>query len=286
MPEPVKPQSTSAPAGVPVRRASDALRPASDAPEAAEHEVWYRALRVGARPVAEIARIVPLDVIFAWHAQRRISEVEFAALMAAQDIQEVVISELAPTRSAEVDETRKHHAVLVSALRSRLAALDQVAVKDSVVEDDLRTVFDAAQPLPDGIGIVMRFASPVTPPEGSGPLPPPLTPLTIQCRAYVASAGIRSAVKCEAVFTSPALPGEFYCRIILPLPIVKGGRRRLFVAVLDNETRQPINLPPEVAELFQEKFILELKVLRKPAQESAGGLGDLVKGTFGRLLGR
>jgi hypothetical protein len=205
--------------------------------------------------------------------------------MSAQDVQEVVITDLAPARSSEVDEAQKRAAILISAFRSRLSSLDDVVVKDTVGIDDLQAVLDATQPLPDGVGIHMLFTSPAIAPEGSNPLPPPLTPLNVQCRAYVASASIHSAVKCEAVFSSPALAAEFYCRIVLPLPVVKGGRRRLFVCVLDNETRQPINLPPLVAELFQEKFIQELKVLRKPAPES-GGLGGLVKGTFGRLLGR
>lgn len=273
------------PTDAPHRRVGDGAAPV--APVAADDpEAWYQALRSGARPAAEIAHRVPLDVIFAWYSQRRLSETEFADLMAAHDVQEVRITDLA-TAAAVEDAEKERAAALAAAFKSRLAALDLSAKQDSVSEDDLRAVLDASQPLPEGVGIRLVFVSPATPPEGANPLPEAGARLIVSLRAYGASASIRSAVKCEALLACPALPGEVYCRVVLPLPVIRGGRRRLFVSVLDNETRQPLKLPPPVAELFQEKYIEELLVLRASSTEAGGrGLGDLVRGTLGRLLGR
>jgi hypothetical protein len=269
----------------PARRASDATTPGGPVSAIDDAEAWYRDLRSGARTIAEISTLAPLDVIFGWHAQRKVSEEEFAALMAAQEVHEVVVTDIAASKNAELDAEQKRNAALVSAFKARLGQLDQSTPQIEAGEADMSAVLQATQPLPDGVGLRVVFASPPAPPEGAGPLPPPGTTLTLLCRAYVGSASIRSAVKCEAVFASPALPGEFYCRIVVPLPVMKGGRRRLSVSVLDNETRHPVKLPPEIGELFQEKYIQELHVLRKPAPE-AGGLGGLVKGTLGRFLGR
>lgn len=280
MTDPIPPQTTT-----PARRASDATTPGGPPSKIDDAEAWYADLRSGARPIAEIATLAPLDVIFGWYAQRKVSEAEFAALMAAQEVHEVVITDIAASKNAELDAEQKRNAALVSAFKARLGQLDQSTPQNESGEEDMRAVLAATQPLPDGVGLRVVFVAPATPPEGSGPLPPPGTTLTLLCRAYVGSASVRSAVKCEAVFASPALPGEFYCRIVVPLPVMKGGRRRLSMSVLDNETRRPVKLPPEIAELFHEKFIQELHVLRKPAADS-GGLGGLVKGTLGRILGR
>lgn len=273
------------PNGPPLRRASDAAPPAGDSADAENVEALYRLWRSGALDTAQVAAVAPVDALFAWHAQRRIDEAEFAALIAAQEVHEVLITDVAAERNVEVDAEQARQAILASALRARVAALDLVVARDTAGEDELRPVLKATQLLAEGVGIHLVFVSPATPPGGANPLPPPGTSLTVLFRAYSASASLRSAVKCEAVFSCPAMSGELYCRVVLPLPIVKGGRRRLFVSVLDNDSRHPIKLPPTVAELFQEKYLQRLEVLSRPAND-AGGLGGLLKGTIGRILGR
>ena len=266
------------------RRTTDLAAGQGAAVPVDDPESLYQAWRSGAHSLSAMAHLAPIEVIFSWHAQRKISEAEFIALLAAQEVQEVQIGDLPKAERNDEDAAAQRMSIMVGAVKSRLETLAEISVHDQVGEAELSEVFRTNPSLIDGVGLRIVFSAPPGPPAESGP-PPPTGTLTLLCRAYAASTSIRSAAKCEAVFMSAGLPTDFYCRIVLPMPVIKGGRRRLFVSVLDNETRHPINLPPPVAELFQEKYIQQLQLMRRPGT-GGSGLEGLVKRTLARWMGK
>lgn len=273
-----KPRPIAAPAA-PKRRANDveSVAPA-DAIDEDDPDRLYQDLRAGKRSIESLTPLIPLNVAFLWHAQRRISDVEFAALMAGLDIQHVDIGELPQQNmSAPAADSQRADAV-AAAFQSKMAAFDLVTLHDVVTELDMKPVLSSRTPLVDGIGIRMAFAK--GPEDG---LAKPGTPpgLTLLCRAYIASVSMQSTLKCEAVFSALGMERDLYCRLVVPLPLQKGGRRRLLVTVLDNETRQPVPLPPEVAEYFHEKNLFDLRLLKKSGT-TPRGVGSAVKGALGR----
>lgn len=275
-----KPRPIAAPAA-PKRRANDVE---SVVPPGAidedDPEGLYQELRAGRRSIESLAPLIPLNVTFLWHAQRRISDVEFAALMAGLDIQHVDIGELTDPQTAVAATDPQRANAVAGAFLAKMAAFDLVTLHDLVTEVDMKPVLSSRTPMVDGIGIRMAFAK--GPEDG---LAKPGTPpgLTLLCRAYIASVSMQSTLKCEAVFSALGMERDLYCRLVVPLPIQKGGRRRLLVTILDNETRQPVPLPPEVAEYFHEKYLFDLRLLKKGGT-TPGGVGSAVKGAFGRLF--
>lgn len=273
-----KPQPIAAPAA-PKRRANDveSVAPA-DAIDEDDPERLYQDLRAGKRSIESLAPLIPLNIAFLWQTQRRINEVEFAALMAGLDIQHVDIGELPEQKtSAPLADPQRADAA-AAAFHSKMAAFDVITLHEVISDLDMKPVLSSRTPLVDGIGIRMAFAK--GPEDG---LAKPGTPpgLTLLCRAYIASVSMQSTLKCEAVFSALGMERDLYCRLVVPLPIQKGGRRRLLVTILDNETRQPVPLPPEVAEFFHEKNLFDLRLLKKGGT-TTGGVGSAVKGAFGR----
>lgn len=273
-----KPRPVAAPAA-PKRRANDieSVIPA-DAIEEDDPERLYQDLRAGKRSIESLAPLIPLNIAFLWQTQRRINDVEFTALMAGLDIQHVDIGELAEPKTATAATDPQRANAVVAAFQSKMAAFDLVTLHDVVTELDMKPVLSSRTPLVDGIGIRMAFAK--GPEDG---LAKPGTPpgLTLLCRAYIASVSMQSTLKCEAVFSALGMERDLYCRLVVPLPLQKGGRRRLLATILDNETRQPVPLRPEVAEFFHEKYLFDLRLLKKSGT-TTGGVGSAVKGAFGR----
>ena len=281
MTETLSPLTFSSDPAQPKRRIHDAEPAAPLAKDASDDpEALYSELRAGSRSIESLAAFIPLNVVFAWHAQRKISEVEFAALMADLEIQQVEIRDIPQHKTNEPDAAQQRSDAVIAAFKSRMSNFELKAEQDVISEDDLKPVFLAATPLLDGIGIAMSFIKSEEGKPVKATTPPALTVL---CRAFIASKSMQSTVKCEAVFSAGGMARELYCRIVLPLPLHKGGRRRLLVSVLDNDTRQPVNLPPEIAELFHEKNLYGLQVLRKPAPAS-GGIGSAVIDAFGKMF--
>lgn len=258
-----------------VETASPALEMAADDPER-----LYTEWRGGQRSLESLALLVPLNVIFLWQARQRISDPEFAALMAGLEIQEVELRDLPNVKSSETDAEQQRMEAAVAAFKSRMGGFDVVTLQDAITELDMKPVLLSKTPLADGVGFRLAFARG---PE-DGPAKPGTPPeLTVIGRAYIASQSMQTTVKCEAVFAAPGMEHELYCRVLVPLPLHKGGRRRLLVSVLDNETRQPVKLPPAVAEVFHEKNLFDLRLLKKGGAATPG-LGSAVKGAFGRLF--
>lgn len=275
-----KPHAIAAPAP-PKRRANDAesVVPAGAIDED-DPEHLYRELRAGKRSIESLAPLIPLNVAFLWQTQRRINDEEFAALMAGLDVQHVDIGDLPRQNTAAPGADSQRADAVAAAFQSKMNAFDIVTLHDAVTEIDMKPVLSSRTPLVDGIGIRMAFAK--GPEDG---LAKPGTPpgLTLLCRAYIASVSMQSTLKCEALFSALGMERDLYCRLVVPLPIHKGGRRRLLVSILDNETRQPVSLPPEVAEFFHEKNLFDLRLLMKSGT-TPGGVGSAVKGAFGRLF--
>lgn len=275
----IPPRPTAA-ATPPKRRANDI--PTVSPVESAEDdpERLYAELRAGQRSLDSLAPLIPLNVAFLWLSQGKISQTEFDALMADLEIQQVELRDLPSRKAVELEREQQRAKAVAAAFSARMAGFEQVSQHETIGELELKAVMQARAPLVDGIGIRMAFAK--APESG---LAPPGTPpeLSILCRAYVASTSMSSTVKCEAVFSAPTMDTELYCRIVVPLPLAKGGRRRLLVSILDNETRQPVKLPPALAELFHEKNLFDLRLLKK-GDASSGRLGSAVKGALGRLF--
>lgn len=251
----------------PKRRANDVPTVSPEPLADDDPERLYTELRAGKRDLDSLAPLVPLSAVFQWLSSGRISHAEFGVLMANLEIQ-------------QVEATRQLRAnAVVAAFNARMASFDQVRLQDTISELDLKAVLQARTPLVDGIGFRMGFAKG---PDDSLAKPGTTPQLTVLCRAFIASTSMSSTVKCEAVFSAPGMEHDRYCRIVVPLPLARGGRRRLLVSVLDNETRQPVELPPAVADLFHEKYLFDLRLLRKRGTAS---LGAAVKGAFGKLFG-
>ena len=271
-----KPPSIAPPA-INKRRAIDGeAAPTVGVPDD-DPERLYEELRAGKRNIQSLAPLIPLNIAFLWQAQRRLSDAEFAVLMADLDIQEVMISDLPTQKSAEPEVALQRTGAVVAAFNARMAGFEIVTLQEAITELDMKTVLQAKAPLIDGIGFRMSFAK-----SADDSLPKAGTPpqLTVSCRAYIASTSMASSVKCEAVFSAPGLERDLYCRVVVPLPIYKGGRRRLLTLVLDNETRQAVKLPPAVADIFHEKNLFDLRLLKK-AGAAPGSIGSAVKGALG-----
>lgn len=268
---------------LPKRRVNDAAptTPPNNAGGAIDDpEILFGELRAGRRSIESLAPFIPLNVIFTWHAQRRISEQEFAALMAGLEIHQVDIHDVAQHRPGEPDPAQQRSNAVSAAFKNRMSNFDQVSERETITEEDMKSVFLAATPLVDGVGFALSFVKS----EEGKPAPAATPPaLTVLCRAYIASQSMPSTIKCEAVFSAPGMEHELYCRIVVPLPIHKGGRRRLLVSVQDNETRQPVKLPAEVAEVFHEKYLSGLQLMRK-SSAPASGIGAMVFSAFGKMF--
>lgn len=265
----------------PKRRVND-VEPTNPAAEIAadDPERLYQELRAGKRSIQSLAPLIPLNVAFLWQARARISDAEFAVLMSGLDIQEVQIGDLPTLKANEPDPEQQRTAAVIAAFNARMTGFDLVSLQEVISEQDVKPVLMTKTPLVDGVGIRMCFAK--GPEEGLAKAGTP-PELTLLCRAYIASQSMQSTLKCEAIFSAPGMEHDLYCRIVVPVPIYKGGRRRLLVSVLDNETRQPVRLPPAVAEIFHEKNLFDLRLLKKSGA-AGSGLGDAVKGAFGRLF--
>lgn len=267
-----------------LRRSSDAIVGADSAGSTAvddDPERLYAELRAGKRSIHSMAPLIPLNIAFLWQAQRRISDDEFAVLMADLEIQEVVIADLPTHRTTEPEAGQQRDAAVIAAFHARMAGFDQVSLQDVISDADMKPVLLAKTPLVDGIGFRMSFARGT---DDSPAKPGAAAQLTVLCRAYIASSA-PSSLKCEAVFSGAGLDHELYCRVVVPLPIYKAGRRRLLNVILDNDTRQPVPLPATLAELFHEKDLIDLRLLKKPGAPS-GGIGSAVKGAMGILFKR
>lgn len=263
----------------PRRRATDVATVSPLAED--DPERWYEELRAGKRSIQSLVPLLPLNVAFLWHSQHRLSAAEFAALMAGMDVLEVEIGDLPTQKACEPDAEQQRANAVIAAFNSRMANFDAISLPDDIGELELKPVLAARTPLAEGIGIRMAFAK--GPQDGLAKAGTP-PELTLTCRAFIASTSMVSAIKCEAVFSAPTMERDLYCRLIVPLPIQKGGRRRLLVSVLDNETRQPVQLPPALAELFHEKNLFELRLLRKSGAATGAGIGSAVKGALGKLF--
>jgi len=277
-----KPAAIAAPADN-KRRTSDVdTGPVSGAIAEDDPELLYSELRTGKRSIESLAPLIPLNLAFLWQMQRRISDAEFAVLMADLDIQEVVIADLPGQKTSAPDTAHQRNDVVVAAFRARMDGFESVSLQDVVTELDMKPVLASRTPLVDGIGVRMLFAKGADDSLAKAGTPPQLTLL---CRAYIASGSMQSSIKCEAVFSAGGMESDLYCRIIVPLPIHKGGRRRLQTTVLDNETRQPVPLPPAIADLFHEKNLFDLRLLKKSGATTAS-IGSAVKGAMGILFNR
>jgi hypothetical protein len=267
----------------PLRRSSDPApgsTPASGT--VGDAEQLLKALRSGAVAVDAIAPQLPLAAVFAWYAEGKMSEAEFFTVLAEQEIDEVQLSDVPLERISPTEEVRRQQ-LAIAGFNARIDALEVRAVLDEVAEGHLSAVLQAATPLADGIGLRMRFARPD---DGAERAPPgAAAALVVTCRAYIGSPSLPQAVKCEAVFSGAAMPSEHYCRVTLPLPIFRAGRRRLSKTVRDIQTMKPVELPPEASELFHEKYMVGLEVMSKNPLPT-GGLGSVVKGALGGLFGR
>lgn len=277
--DPLMPQAESS---SPRRRAADHGAPVTPvAAQETDPEFLYAEFRAGRLGIEALAPQLPLTLVFQWHAQRRLSEAEFTALMADLEIHEVKVDDLPAHKSALEDAESQRSDAVVSAFDARMAAFDEVSSQDIVSERDLISVFQAKTLLVDGIGIRLAFARDS---EGQATTHGAAPQLSLLCRAFIASTSMQSTVKCEAVFRGAGM-ADTYCRIVVPMPIHKGGRRRLLVSILDNQTRQPVNLPPALAEIFHEKYLIDLKVLRKRS-DVPNSIGAKVKGVFGKLFSK
>lgn len=278
MSEAEKPPTPTAAPAPPKRRANDVPTVSPEPPAEDDPERLYTEWRAGKRSLASLEPLIPLNVAFQWLSSGRISNAEFGVLMADLEIHQVDIGDPHSAKAAEPDAEQQRANAVVSAFNARMASFDQVRLQDTISELDLKAVLQARTPLVDGIGFRMGFAKG---PDDSLAKPGTTPQLTVLCRAFIASTSMSSTVKCEAVFSAPGMEHDRYCRIVVPLPLVKGGRRRLLVSVLDNETRQPVELPPALADLFHEKYLFDLRLLRKGG---TAGLGSAVKGAFGKLF--
>lgn len=250
------------------------------APDGEENpDTLYERWRQGGISNESLAEKLPLNTLFEWRTRQRITDAELAALMAGREIHEVRLEDLPKPKSAAADSENRRRQALIAALDTHMASFERTETREEIGEADLKAVFLARTPLVDGVGLRLGFAK-----TADGAVAPPgTTPqLSLLCRAYLASTSMQCTVKCEAVFRGAGLD-EFYCRIVVPLPIRKGGRRRLLVSILDNETRQPVTLPANLAEIFHEKYLLELKLLTRPPR-FLDGVGAAVGGLFGRLF--
>lgn len=270
-------------ADAPKRRLNDvptrdpALEAAADDPE-----LLYKELRAGKRSIQSLAALLPLNVAFQWQAQRRISDQEFGLLMAGLDILQVDIGEMPTQKANEPDPDQQRTAAVIAAFKARMANFDTISLVPEITELEMKPVFQTKTPLVDGIGFRLGFAAG----QEDAPAKPGTPPaLTVLGRAYIASTSLRSAVKCEALFSAVGMEHEIHCRVVVPLPLQKGGRRRLLVSVLDNETRQPVQLPAAVAELFHEKNLFDIRLLKK-GDGPGSDLGSALVGAFGKLFHR
>lgn len=277
MTDPAKPPRPH-PAAAPKRRANDIPTVSPAEPADDDPDRLYAELRAGQRSLASLVPLLPLNVAFLWLSQGKISQAEFGLLTADLDIQQVEVGELPRHKAAEPDEKQQRANAVAAAFKSRMASFDRASAADLIGEPELKAVLQARTPLVDGVGFRMAFAKAT---DGELAKPGTAAELTILCRAYIASTSMSSTVKCEAVFSAPGMD-DLYTRLVVPLPLARGGRRRLLVSILDNETRQPVQLPPAVAELFHEKNLFDLRLLRK--SELGSGLGSAVKGALGRLF--
>lgn len=245
-------------------------------------EQLLQALRSGAVTIDAIAARLPLAAVFAWYAEGKISESEFFTVVAEQEIHEVELTEAPLARDAATEEAQRQK-LAIEGFNARIQALGVQLAVDAVTETHLNAVLQASTPLPEGVGVRMLFARAD---DGDGRAPAGAPPgLIVTCRAYIGTRSMEQVVKCEAVISGPVMPVERCLRIALPLPVFRGGRRRLSNTVRDLQTMRPLELPPEASELFHERYMVGLELMSKTPLPT-GGLGSVVKGALGGLFGR
>ncbi len=107
-----------------------------------------------------------------------------------------------------------------------------------------------------GLGIVLEFEKTEDDEDGKA------TNLMVEFRIPPVSRERFSSVRGDAVFSGPLIAEDgIACSIILPLPLFKNGRRRLFATVVDAVSKTPVPLPPDAAMAFREKCLKRIRIL-------------------------
>ena len=93
------------------------------------------------------------------------------------------------------------------------------------------------------------------------------------------------AIKAELAFSGyDQFGAESYFVATVPLPIIRNGRRKLFMTFTEAGTRTPLKLPPNVAMAFREKFLTKIEILY--AKPEAKGIVGMFSKAVGRVIGK
>lgn len=129
-----------------------------------------------------------------------------------------------------------------------------------------------------GIGAVLTFEKKEADDDG------PASSFTLEMRIQPGREFSETA-RAEAVFGGhPALGNGVTFLVSIPLPLMKNGRRRLFITVVESGTGSPLRLPPEVTMAFREKHLAKIELLHVPLKSK--GLMGLVSKAIGKAMGK
>lgn len=231
----------------------------------------FRARRLS---VEAAGQQIPLATLFEWSQDKTITQAEFHQLVHTHDVVEV--AELPPLGPV-ADEGDSPVAAIedwrILALKKRLETFTDVSHHDIVDDKLLSDVVQRKEYHRDGIGLSLLFRDDDDLDRWES--------LQVEIRVFAASTTTAQAVRAETLFLFPTQPA-LYFSVILPLPIYCRGRRRLFKSVMDASSKMPLNLPPVYQEMFQEPFLQQMVVRRRPPEKTT--FTQRLKHRFSRLL--
>lgn len=196
---------------------------------------------------------VELSVLFGWLVNGTVTQAEFDELVDSQSVQEIVLGK---DSSSDPLSEEPPESALISELREKLACFpEKTCVEAFTSELVAEWTGNAADGL-GNVGAVFLFEKKESDDEG------PAISFALEMRAQSTNREGSDAIRAEIVFSRyDKLESASYFQASVPLPIVKNGRRKLFMTFTEAGTSVPLRIPPHVAMAFREKYLVRIEAL-------------------------
>lgn len=195
---------------------------------------------------------VPMSTMFKWLVDGTMTQEEFDKLVDGGEIHEIVLG-----KDSEGDPLSEEPSLLamVEEVRARLAAFPEKSMTDSLTPEHVSEWSGNPEENLGGIGVVLTFDKKESDNEG------PAASFTVEMRIHPPGRDHFDTAKAEIVFSGHSSFGDgMFFNAVVPLPLMKRGRRKLFMTIVEAGTRAPLRIPPDVAMAFREMHLTEIEI--------------------------
>ena len=234
-------------------RSSDRISATAPLQKEEDMLVLLEAYRLKEISADSVSGSVELSVLFGWLVSGTVTQEEFDELVDSQSVQEIVLGK---DTSADPLLEEPPEVAKVAELREKLAAFPERTYVESFTSELVAEWTGNADEGLGSVGAVLLFEKKEADDEG------PAISFALEMRAQSANREGSDAIRAEIVFSRyDKLESASYFQASVPLPIVKNGRRKLFMTFTEAGTNSPLRIPPHVAMAFREKYLVRIEAL-------------------------